>query len=221
MQQKTRFEELLTLQDELNTLTAGGDWKSGVTNKCRKIDWYKQIMMESCELLDSFNHKHWKDINAPHDIANAKVEAVDILHFVLSQQLVDSCKLHPLSQKIEFTSGLSCNISAIENSTRCIINVCSSHMPVLTPIIEDFNAVISRLFESEDEVIKLYLGKAVLNTHRVLNNYSDGDYIKIWFGEEDNVWMQRFLKQTTDKEELLKLLKNKYIEVLNNEKIQH
>jgi hypothetical protein len=34
--------------------------------------------MEAAEAIDSFNWKHWKDIEGEPDLDNAKVELVDI-----------------------------------------------------------------------------------------------------------------------------------------------
>jgi hypothetical protein len=41
--------------------------------------------MEAAEAIDSFNWKHWKNIESEPDLDNAKVELVDIWHFIMLQ----------------------------------------------------------------------------------------------------------------------------------------
>lgn len=77
---KTMFE----LQDTLNNFTCWDNWKEWETQKGRKIDWFNCILLESAEAIDSFNWKHWKDINSSNDENNIKVEIVDIWHFIMS-----------------------------------------------------------------------------------------------------------------------------------------
>lgn len=87
------LEKMLQLQYDLNSKTAGKCWTKGVTAEGRKIFWHRCMMMEAAELIDSFSWKHWKDLNAEGDELNAKIELVDIWHFLMSfliEQLVKS-----------------------------------------------------------------------------------------------------------------------------------
>ena len=62
---KKKLEEKLVRLEE--------EWIKGVTKDNRKIDWFRCIYMEAAEAIDSLNWKHWKDINKPDDMNNAKI----------------------------------------------------------------------------------------------------------------------------------------------------
>lgn len=205
------IEKLLKLQDELNILTAGENWKSGTTNKGREIDWYRAIMMETCELIDSLNHKHWRAINAEDDIDNARLECVDIWHFILSQMLVEG---FDDKKYINFENKPYNRDKTIYHATRLIHEVSSPITARLSVVLKEFNELMCMLFDTEEEFVKLYLGKSILNRFRVANKYAEGKYIKIWVGgSEDNVYMQDFLEITQDPDELYNLLKIEYAKV--------
>ncbi len=62
-----------------------------------------------------------------------------------------------------------------------------------------------------DNVYKLYIGKNVLNVFRQDHGYAEGTYIKIWNGEEDNVYLSKLIDNgMLDPEELTKELEVKY-----------
>lgn len=91
------LEKMLNAQYELNVKTAGNLWTKGITAEGRGIFWNRCMMMEAAELIDSFPWKHWKDLNAQGDVLNAKIEIVDIWHFLMSfiiEQLVKDAYLH-------------------------------------------------------------------------------------------------------------------------------
>jgi len=91
------LERMFNAQYELNVKTAGGLWTRGVTGEGRRIFWHRCMIMEAAELVDSFPWKHWKDLNASGDMLNAKIEIVDIWHFLMSfiiEQLVKDAYLH-------------------------------------------------------------------------------------------------------------------------------
>ncbi|PIQ04098.1 MAG: dUTPase, partial [Piscirickettsiaceae bacterium CG18_big_fil_WC_8_21_14_2_50_44_103] len=87
MQKLPAIQEMLTMQNTLNELTNGTDWRSGVTHLGKEIDWRRCIVMEAAELIDSYPWKHWKSVDAQVDIENVRVELVDIWHFLLSLAL--------------------------------------------------------------------------------------------------------------------------------------
>jgi len=84
-EQVNKIVYMFEMQDKLNVATNGPEWKQGITKDGRKIDWSLCIFMESGELIDSIKSwKHWKDLNAPTDYDNLKMEIVDIWHFLMS-----------------------------------------------------------------------------------------------------------------------------------------
>jgi len=211
MENDMDIKKLLKLQDELNILTAGENWKLGTTDKGREINWYIAITMETCELIDSLNWKHWSNINSKDNIDNAKLELADIWHFILSQMLVEG---FDGKQYINFKQRDYNRDKVIYHSVKLIQEVVSPITARLSVILNEFNELMCMLFDSEEEFVKLYLGKSVLNRFRVANKYAEGKYIKIWVGGlEDNVYMQDFLEFTQDPDELYNLLKIEYAKV--------
>ncbi len=83
----SQIKQMFKLQQQLNDATNGLIWTEGATKEGRQISWLRCIYMETAEAIDSFNWKHWKDIEAPHDLDNAKVELVDIWHFIMSEAI--------------------------------------------------------------------------------------------------------------------------------------
>lgn len=77
--------QMLNAQYILNEKTAGKSWTKGITSEGRRIFWSRCMIMEAAELIDSFpSWKHWKDLNIAGDELNAKIELVDIWHFLMS-----------------------------------------------------------------------------------------------------------------------------------------
>jgi hypothetical protein len=63
-----------------------------------------------------------------------------------------------------------------------------------------------------DSLYQLYIGKNILNRFRQDHGYKEGNYIKIWNGDEDNVIMQRILDSNpaATPDELYKALEEAY-----------
>ena len=91
------FTDMLRMQEELNNKTCGVNWRSNKTDKGRVIDWKLCMLMETSELFNSLNWKHWKSINDEDDTKNIKIEIVDIWHFLMSyilqKKTLDSSKV--------------------------------------------------------------------------------------------------------------------------------
>ena len=82
-----QIEQMFALQKQLNDETNGEVWIKGFTKENRQISWYRGIYMEVAEAIDSFNWKHWKNIDDQPDWDNIKVELVDIWHFIMSESI--------------------------------------------------------------------------------------------------------------------------------------
>lgn len=185
------IEQMFTLQNELNNHTNGEMWVGGLTKENRQISWYRCIYMEAAEAIDSFNWKHWKNINVEPDWANIKVELVDIWHFVMSEAIrvgdpsyanqyeeIDVAgDLDPeiLLQTLEKILALSAQ-AKIENNENAIRET-----------IDLFFVALSGIGMDTAELYKRYVVKNQLNTFRQQNGYKDGSYIKTWGEVEDNV----------------------------------
>ena len=185
------IEQMFKLQNELNNNTNGQMWIDGLTKENRQISWYRCIYMEAAEAIDSFNWKHWKNINVEPDWANIKVELVDIWHFIMSEAIrvndqsyanqyeeIDAIEdLNPeiLLQTLERILALSAQAKIEDNDN------------AIRETIDLFFIALSRIGMDTRELYKRYVVKNQLNTFRQKNGYKDGSYIKIWGSVEDNV----------------------------------
>lgn len=196
--QADKIEAMYRLQDKLNCDTNGSNWASaGVTKEGRTINWLRCIYMETAEAIDSLNWKHWKDIHAQDDVANLKVELVDIWHFVMSEHIVTvgldkaiQQAVHDIKQEAKTSDEVikqADKFFFLEAVMRQAIN---GNLP--------YSAFLHAIHKVEDftmqDVYTLYIGKNCLNQFRQDHGYKDGSYVKLWHGKEDNVYMQEALQ---------------------------
>ena len=186
-----QIKQMFELQQQLNDNTNGEIWTEGATKEGRQISWLRCIYMEATEAIDSFNWKHWKDLDAKHDLDNAKVELVDIWHFLMSEAIhfgdagfaeiyndmkperdTDPEKLVEILEKI-IAVAASANVDKSQNS--------------LYQLFALFFQAIAHMEMDVPELYKRYLVKNQLNTFRQEHGYKDGSYVKMWGDVEDNV----------------------------------
>ena len=186
-----QIEQMFALQKQLNDDTNGEVWIKGFTKENRQISWYRGIYMEVAEAIDSFNWKHWKNIDDQPDWDNIKVELVDIWHFIMSESIRINDQAYAnkhleLSAKGDFDTDAL--VSLLENMLK--LSVTSSINPDtnnIRKITDLFFEIISHLGIDVEDLYKRYVVKNQLNTFRQHNGYKDGSYIKNWGGVEDNV----------------------------------
>jgi len=185
------IEQMFKLQNELNNNTNGEMWVDGLTKENRQISWYRCIYMEAAEAIDSFNWKHWKNINVEPDWANIKVELVDIWHFIMSEAIrvgdqsyanqyegvdaIGDLDSKVLLQTLEKILSLAAQAKIEDNDN------------AVRETIDLFFVALSHIGMDTGELYKRYVVKNQLNTFRQKNGYKDGSYIKIWGDVEDNV----------------------------------
>lgn len=195
-----KMTEMYELQNKLNISTNGANWLSGVARNGKSINWFRCITFESAELCNSISWKHWKDVWQDDDIANIRIEIVDIWHFMVSQHLVNLKgdikkavadvlqEYNNASDKLYVSHHK--DMSILELGEKMMLQSLLRHLDfklffLLVAKVENF---------SMDDVYSLYIGKNCLNEFRQKNGYADGIYKKLWAGEEDNVHMQRLLE---------------------------
>ncbi len=214
-----QIKQMFELQQELNDATNGEIWTEGATKEGRQISWLRCIYMEAAEAIDSFNWKHWKDIDSQPDLDNAKVELVDIWHFIMSEAIhfgdtgfadayletqaerdIDPEKMVEVLEKIVAISA-SANVDKSQNS--------------LYRITALFFEAIATMGMDIPELYKRYVVKNQLNTFRQDHGYKDGTYIKIWDAVEDNVIAFNIMEEQPNltPEQLYKKLEEEYKQV--------
>ena len=147
--------------------------------------------MEVVEAIDSFNWKHWKNINDQPDWDNIRVELVDIWHFVMSESIrIGDQDYANKFLKLQPEGGFDVDILVGSLEEMLSLSVASSINPKtnnIRKIIDLFFTIISHLDIDIENLYKRYVVKNQLNTFRQQNGYKDGSYIKNWGGVEDNV----------------------------------
>lgn len=202
------LNSLAELQDGLNAMI-DPSWRT-----VRSLDnWGLAITMESTELLDSYPWKWWKNINATPDLANVKIELVDIFHFSLSgtmqlrstsEELVPEVSRKPLKEVMQvFTPAKECTsdphgvlffpLSDVQNAIPSFRNVIQLANAYRFDVITE-----SIIYAAEDlgfNLVAYYVAKHTLNCIRQLGGYKDGSYVKVNNGVEDNVLLHDCIKE--------------------------
>lgn len=186
-----QIEQMFLLQKQLNDETNGEVWIKGYTKENREISWYRGIYMEVAEAIDSFNWKHWKNIDDEPDWDNIRVELVDIWHFVMSESIRiedQSYANKHLDMKVKDDYDTDALISLLEMMLKLsITSSIDKKVNNIREITDTFFTIISHLGIDVEDLYKRYVIKNQLNTFRQKNGYKDGSYIKNWDGVEDNV----------------------------------
>ncbi len=202
----SKITSMLQLQQQLNDATNGKEWEEGVTAQGKIINWKRCIYLECAELVESYPWKHWKNISAPADTENIKIEVVDIWHFVMSEvlrlnrgrdieeiakeikSLQNFCIIQDEAKEID-DNHLD-QIANIEDFIKTIFMEASWQ-----DILEKYLTILAQSGLNVDSLYSLYIGKNILNQFRQDHGYKDGTYKKLWGNVEDNVVMQEILKE--------------------------
>jgi dimeric dUTPase (all-alpha-NTP-PPase superfamily) len=181
--------QMFNMQKHFNDATNGECWVDGQTKEGRKTNWHRCIYMEAVEAIDSFNWKHWKDLQAPHDWNNARVELVDIWHFIMSEAIATGAVSYA-EKYLEVVKSEKNSKALIKNLEQIIYLTVTPDKPrqeTITLLIDVFFSALTNSGMGTAELYKHYLVKNQLNTFRQNNGYKDGSYKKLWDGVEDNV----------------------------------
>lgn len=199
---------MLELQTKLNA-KINPDWIAA------KYPWHRAIMVEGVEALEHLGWKWWKKQDP--DFAQARIELVDIWHFLLSWALTDA-----QGDVATATSWMHINFQTLAYDmgnveTRQVLDLLIGasggrrvHGSAFVRLMDDFDLSWNQLYD-------IYVAKNVLNVFRQDHGYKAGTYIKDWRGAEDNVRLEQIMmlhpKATPD--QLYGLLEQGYSDVLN------
>lgn len=184
----TQMKEMLAMQDKINNIV-NPEWRDA------RYPWYRAIWIECAELMDHYGWKWWK--RQEPDLEQAKLELVDIWHFMLSCMLQGFHGIPPSKKILEvereadkkFGCDLTNKIDFHQSVEGFVLGLMGSH----TPDAGDFFFMCRRAGMTFDELYKLYIGKNVLNFFRQEHGYKEGTYEKVWVGKEDNVWLMEII----------------------------
>ena len=179
------FKKMVELQHQFNKQVAE-DYLD------KNFNWNSAIIAKSGELLDSLGYKWWK--KQEPDMENVKVEAIDLLHFVIS----DILQLNYNYEESLIASFIDETISEFEESFTSdiyekefededlfgLVNILNYNE---IPRFATLKIIFKKLDMSNEDVYIAYITKNCLNKFRQDNGYKDGSYIKNWNGREDNI----------------------------------
>lgn len=206
------------MQDKLNQ-SLFPDWKY------RSLDWNTAILVESGELVDHLAWKWWKK-SGTSDLNQARMEVVDIWHFLLSRigELRSPQELEELAADVARYFDATANIAA-EALDASAVTACTKRFTssMLSPqsdatVLWYFSELVFSLGMTFDDLYRMYIGKGVLNQFRWANGYGS-TYVKDWLGEEDNEYLTRVMGELspsseTFSQDLRAKLEARYAEVI-------
>ena len=153
---------------------------------CQGYEYYRAVWVECAELLDHFGWKWWR--RQARDLAQVKLEVVDIWHFGLSDLLRRDAVDDALAARIDSILSKSpespesppavFQLAVEELARSCLASRCFD--------LDAFARMMRALPLGFDELFEVYVGKNVLNRFRQDNGYRSGSYRKVWDGREDN-----------------------------------
>lgn len=176
--------ECMELQDKFNK-RVNPEWKAAM------YPWYRATWIECAELVDWLGWKWWK--KQEPNIEQAKIELVDIFHFVLS----DSIELGYAVTSIHGAFKKSERLIALNKKKTELSNLVESYANAVLETentqLSFFAEVVSSFGMTLEELCELYIAKNVLNNFRQANGYKEGTYIKMWGEQEDNQVLEYIL----------------------------
>ncbi|MBI0420873.1 MAG: dUTP diphosphatase [Nitrosospira sp.] len=215
---ETQLVSMLEMQDGMNK-KVNPDWVAANNN------WHRAIQVEAVEAIEHHGWKWWKKQNC--DMAQLRMELVDIWHFILST-VIQNTRGSIRFATIEMISELSQKSVQFDNQHYILAKMSLlEKLDLLVGLsaakrtsLALFNSLLSDCGMSWVELFKQYTGKNVLNVFRQDYGYKAGTYIKIWNGREDNehlVELLNIIDLSADNvhDQLYQTLKSRYMLVLD------
>jgi dimeric dUTPase (all-alpha-NTP-PPase superfamily) len=219
---ETQLVSMLEMQDGMNK-KVNPDWVAANNN------WHRAIQVEAVEAIEHHGWKWWKKQNC--DMAQLRMELVDIWHFILST-VIQNTRGSIRFSTIEMISELNLSQKSVQFDNQYYILAKMSLLEKLDLLVglsaakrtslALFDSLLSDCGMSWVELFKQYTGKNVLNVFRQDYGYKAGTYIKIWNGREDNEHLVEVLdiidlSVNNVHDELYQTLKSRYLLALNKQ----
>lgn len=207
---------MLELQDGMNS-KVNPEWVAANNN------WHRAIQVEGVEAIEHHGWKWWKKQDC--DLAQLRMELVDIWHFMLSAFIQTKFGNIALA-KMEMMAELNLRQKSVQFDNQYYVLTQLSLLDKLDLLVGLAAAKRASLalFESLlhdcdmewNDLFKQYVGKNVLNVFRQDHGYKAGTYIKVWDGREDNEHLVEVLEivdlESPDvRDELYSSLKARYL----------
>ena len=193
---------MLDLQDSMNK-KIDHDWLA------KRHAYLRAVLVEATEALEHYGWKWWKQ-QTP-DMAQLRIELIDIWHFVLSEYLLRADGDKAAAVKM-ITAEWVLDAALDFDGTRYDLDALDIRqqlelLAALAAVRRLHLPLVSRLFTACDlppaALFRDYVSKNVLNHFRQDRGYKSGEYKKFWDGAEDNVHMAEILQSITAADEHL------------------
>ncbi len=181
-----QLASLLELQDAMNS-KVNPEWVAA------NNDWHRAIQVEGVEAIEHHGWKWWKKQDC--DMAQLRMELVDIWHFMLSASIQVKHGNIALS-KMEMLAEFNLRQKSIQFDNQYYVLAQLSLLEKLDVLVglaaakrtnlALFDSLLTDCGMDWVELFKQYVGKNVLNVFRQDHGYKAGSYIKVWDGREDN-----------------------------------
>lgn len=181
------LRHIVEMQVELNEKTVPGWLDKG-------LDWDAAILTEVAEAIDSTDWKWWKHTET--DLDNLKVEAVDLLHFLVAQTVEQAWHTSSLDAYVDKAAIWISNAHSLSLEDRPLDYVWHLKSIVRNTLNTSPASALYHLFMLfsaldmvVEDIYKAYITKNLLNHYRQERGYKDpaANYKKIIDGREDNV----------------------------------
>ena len=173
-QRVKQLKAMLKLQDSMNS-KVHPEWRQ------QGFAWYRAIWTECAEMLDHYGWKWWK--HQPADIAQVKLELVDIFHFGLSCRIRDGGHFETIAETLAYEFD---DLRCAEEFPATLEDLVTNTLQTKSFSTQIFAGCMQQIEMSFNELYQNYVGKNVLNFFRQDHGYKDGSYHKQWQGREDN-----------------------------------
>ncbi len=193
---------MLELQDSMNR-KINPDWLHA------GYAFLRAVLVEAIEGLDHYGWKWWK-AQSP-DLAQLRIELIDIWHFLLSEYLVraqgdKAAAARALlddwqgGTRLEF-DGRPYEIESLDIREK--LELLAAMAAVRRPCTPLVAALLAACEVSAAQLFREYVSKNVLNHFRQDHGYRTGEYRKLWNGREDNVHLAQILQELAVSDEAL------------------
>jgi dimeric dUTPase (all-alpha-NTP-PPase superfamily) len=195
---------MLNMQDAMN-IKVNADWRH------QGFAWYRAIWTECAELMDHYGWKWWK--KQTPDMDHVKLELIDIWHFGLSIELLESNDSIATASRI--ASDVENTPYSTENFRELLEDFTLNTLKTKSFDVTLFTQLMKSTGMDYDELYVRYMGKNVLNFFRQDNGYQDGSYRKLWQGKEDNEHLSEIMPSLdatspTFKDDIYNALNSRY-----------
>jgi dimeric dUTPase (all-alpha-NTP-PPase superfamily) len=193
MLSQSQFVRIAEMQNAMQVIALGEDWRTQGKN------YATAVFVEAAECINHLGWEWWKQPTP--NIEQARMEVVDMLHFIMCGVLLEPAPPAMVYAMIEqgvdnmetaqFDEMASWDTATfVKEASLCS---CVNNFPFAIYLID---RAAQSLGMTSDDLFTAYVGKNMLNRFRKANGYKEGTYVKMWNGREDNEFLTEIITTT-------------------------